>query len=82
MVIYFIYVFIIFMVTPVAYGSSWARDGIQATAASYTAGAEPPDPFKSVHQAGDGTQAAVVRSLTHCTTERIPSFWYISVCVC
>ena len=59
---------------PTAYGSSQARDQIQATAAAYAIAAVMPGPL--THCLGPGiqsalpqaTQDAVVRSLTHCAT--------------
>ena len=33
------------MAAPTAYGSSWARDGFQATAVTYTAAVAMPDPL-------------------------------------
>ena len=37
-------IYLFFMVAPVAYGSFWARDGIPATAATYTIAVVTPDP--------------------------------------
>ena len=42
-----------FMAAPVAYGSSWARDGIQAAAVNYTAAVAMLDPLTHCNWAVD-----------------------------
>ena len=51
----------IFMAALVAYRSSWARDSIQATAATYTTAVALPDPLiHGPHRAGEQTHASAV----------------------
>ena len=62
------------MATAMAYGSSWARDWIWATAGTYTAAAASLDPLTHCAGPGDGicpsivTRSAAFGFLTHCMT--------------
>ena len=59
------------MATPVAFGSSWARDWIQVTAGTYAMATATLHPLNLPYRAGDRTQAyvatwaTVVGFLTH-----------------
>lgn len=59
------------MATPVAFGSSWARDWIQVTAGTYAMATATLHPLNPPYRAGDRTQAyvatwaTVVGFLTH-----------------
>ena len=70
------------MATPEAYGRSWARDGIRATAVTSAAGAATSDPLTRLCQAGDQTRtSAVTRAaafgfLTHCARVGTPVFGF------
>ena len=70
---FYFYLFI-FLALLKAYGSSQARDGIQATAATYTTAAATPDPL--THCTGQGIKPApppsAVGSLAQCTTVGTP----------
>ena len=67
--------FLNFMAAPMAFGSSRARDQIQARAVTYAKALSMLDLFSPLHQAGDrttATQATAVIFLTHCTTVGTP----------
>ena len=63
--------------TPMVYGSSWARDQIQATAAIYATAVAMPDPQSTAPGQGSNLHLSSnlslcrdsTRSLNHCTTE-------------
>ena len=69
------------MAAPMAYGSSWAKDWIQARAVTYIAAVVMLGPFILLHQAGDQTwaatasQANAVQFLTHCATAGTPEYY-------
>ena len=84
------FIFIFFMATPVAYGSSWARDWIWTTAAIYTAAVATSDPL--THCTGWEIIPSPLqrpkllhRFLTHCAAS-IPNplellLWFLERCL-
>ena len=69
---FFFFSFFFFLATPMAYGSSWARDQTQTVATAV------PDPLS--HYARPGIEPALpqreARSLIHCTTAESPKMTF------
>ena len=55
------------MVTPMAYGSSWARDWIWAAAVTYTAAVATMDPLTHWAGLGWGSNLSLCSDLSHCS---------------